>query len=157
MRLAVSQLPSNKHTELVSAVGWNNTNELYSYGDDKAVWKWSMEGEPLQSLKEDFDAFATDMHWMPTLSRTKTSSSNTEIFALACTDGTLRLVNKAANVTKKSRRAQGGCDIGAVELRRVGPRHRRGGRPSQGVVAGVHAAINIGTNRTLYLFSVLVA
>eukprot|EP00736_Rhodelphis_marinus_P011395 Rmarinus@m.26807 len=101
MRLAVSQLPSNKHTELVSAVGWNNTNELYSYGDDKAVWKWSMEGEPLQSLKEDFDAFATDMHWMPTLSRTKTSSSNTEIFALACTDGTLRLVNKAANVTKK--------------------------------------------------------
>lgn len=31
--------------DLVSAVGWTSSNELYSCSDDKTVFKWEMTGE----------------------------------------------------------------------------------------------------------------
>lgn len=45
-RLKVSQPKGNVHTELVSALGWNVSNELYSCSDDQSIHKWNMEGRP---------------------------------------------------------------------------------------------------------------
>jgi hypothetical protein len=48
MRLKVQQATSGTsgaHEELVSAVGWNAFNELYSCSDDKTVCRWDMHGD----------------------------------------------------------------------------------------------------------------
>ncbi len=46
MKLKISQQPTAVHGDLVGALGWNVSNELYSISDDKTVQKWSMLGEP---------------------------------------------------------------------------------------------------------------
>ena len=49
MKLKVQQgtggTTNNVHKELVSAVGWNAFNELYSCSDDKTVCRWDMHGD----------------------------------------------------------------------------------------------------------------
>ncbi len=35
-----------KHTELLACVELSNMNELFSVGDDKAILKWDINGEP---------------------------------------------------------------------------------------------------------------
>ena len=35
-----------KHSEIVSCLGWSS-NELFSIGDDNAIWKWDIYGEPV--------------------------------------------------------------------------------------------------------------
>ena len=48
MKLKVQQtsgISNNVHKELVSAVGWNAFNELYSCSDDKTVCRWDMHGD----------------------------------------------------------------------------------------------------------------
>ena len=49
MRLKIKQQEKNKHTEMVTAVGWTSSNELYSCSDDNSVFLWDMNGEPQSS------------------------------------------------------------------------------------------------------------
>lgn len=46
----------------------------------------------------DLDAFVTDMHWVPGSS--KQQQSGTDVFAVACTDGTVRIMNRNARIEK---------------------------------------------------------
>jgi|AntAceMinimDraft_5_1070358.scaffolds.fasta_scaffold86746_2 intraflagellar transport protein 80 len=46
MKLKIEKLKaSHPHQELVSAVGWNAFNELYSCSDDQTVCRWDMNGD----------------------------------------------------------------------------------------------------------------
>ena len=51
MKFKIKKADKPKHTELVAAVGWTNISEnggeLYSVGDDNAIWKWDVNGEPV--------------------------------------------------------------------------------------------------------------
>lgn len=93
MRLKITQGDANKHTKMVSAVGWSAGNELHSVGDDKLILKWSLDGEPGAQVSE-VDTFPTDMQWQPSM--TATSS---ELFAVGCSDGTLRFYRKTGMPT----------------------------------------------------------
>ena len=45
MRLKTKQAERNKHTDLVTSVSWNASNELFSCSDDFKVMKWDINGE----------------------------------------------------------------------------------------------------------------
>ena len=49
MKFKIKKAERNKHQELVSCVGWSNMNELFSVGDDQAIWKWDINGEAVST------------------------------------------------------------------------------------------------------------
>lgn len=67
--------------DLVSAVGWTQTNVLFSVSDDKSVQSWNIDGEP-QSKVCDVDCFATDFHWL-----VAPGAADSEMFAIGAGDG----------------------------------------------------------------------
>lgn len=79
MRLVVRQ-QFNVHKDIATAVGWNAANELYSCADDKKVWRWNSDGEPLAEVAT-FDTYVTDMHWYPS------KKGGSDFFVISCTDG----------------------------------------------------------------------
>ena len=46
-QLQVKQHPTPKHTELVTGASWSSSNELVTVADDKAIWMWNVDGEPM--------------------------------------------------------------------------------------------------------------
>ena len=39
---------SNK--DIATSLAWTASNELYTCSDDKTIWKWNMDGEPLSEV-----------------------------------------------------------------------------------------------------------
>lgn len=72
---------------MCTAVAWSNSNELYSCSDDKAIWKWSMNCEPISKLC-DVDTYITDIHWFPSHSKrqSETTDLSNDVFVAACAD-----------------------------------------------------------------------
>jgi len=68
MKFKIKKAERPKHTELVACVGWSNVNEgggeLFSVGDDQAIWKWDIQGEP-ESKLTNIDASVICMDWFP--------------------------------------------------------------------------------------------
>lgn len=87
MRFKIKKLDRSKHTDIVSCIGWTNTGELFSVSDDMTMHKWDINGEP-DSKVMDLDVPVVDMDWFPTAKGTN------EVVALACTDGSFKLVTK---------------------------------------------------------------
>eukprot|EP00026_Physarum_polycephalum_P003964 Phypoly_transcript_03981.p1 GENE.Phypoly_transcript_03981~~Phypoly_transcript_03981.p1 ORF type:complete len:761 (+),score=98.06 Phypoly_transcript_03981:1-2283(+) len=106
MRLKFSQHPNNIHTEIVTAVGWGPMNELFSCSDDKNIWKWDKSTEPVAKAGS-VDTYITDMHWFP--SKRQAGGASSEIFVVACTDGSYRLMNKTGREEKKVDKAHAGA------------------------------------------------
>jgi len=54
MKFKIKKGDRSKHTDLVACVGWSNIseaqNELFSIGDDNAIWRWDINGEPVSTL-----------------------------------------------------------------------------------------------------------
>ena len=71
--------------DLVAAVGWTQTNVLFSVADDKCIQSWSIDGEPLAKVC-DIDCFATDFHWL-----VAPGAADSEVLALASGDGAFLL------------------------------------------------------------------
>jgi len=97
MRLKVTQEEVPKHSSIVVAVGWYKTNKQYqllSCGDDKAIWKWHVEGTAIGKLC-DLDAYCTTMAWMPN------NKGSDNVFAIGCTDGSFRIISEAGREEKK--------------------------------------------------------
>jgi len=98
MRLKVTQDEVPKHSSIVVAVGWFKSGkqyELLSCSDDKSIWKWHVEGSPIQKLC-DIDAYCTTMSWMP---NTKGADSGT--FAIGCADGSFRIMSDIGREEKR--------------------------------------------------------
>eukprot|EP00698_Gefionella_okellyi_P003713 TRINITY_DN13461_c0_g1_i1.p1 TRINITY_DN13461_c0_g1~~TRINITY_DN13461_c0_g1_i1.p1 ORF type:complete len:760 (-),score=156.24 TRINITY_DN13461_c0_g1_i1:43-2322(-) len=96
MRLKV--VTSIKHDEVVSAVGWDGSNELLSCGDDKSMFRWNMSGESIGQLQA-VDTCCTDLAWHPSSRQRKSAAA--EYFVVGCTDGTFRFVTKQGRVEKQ--------------------------------------------------------
>eukprot|EP00899_Mesostigma_viride_P006413 jgi/Mesvir1/15773/Mv03342-RA.1 len=107
MRLKITKPTSSNHKDLVAAVGWSASNELFSCGDEKSIQKWDMEGQPLGELCKDLDAYVTDIHWLPCVAGQQPTSSDG--FAISCTDGTFRIISKTGREEKKVEAHQGAC------------------------------------------------
>ncbi|KAJ3020204.1 Intraflagellar transport protein 80 [Thoreauomyces humboldtii] len=91
-------------TDIVTCLGWTSNNELFSIGDDRKIFRWSGDGDPLgpvptllfDSPKSDVDA--TEMHWVPVAPG---KGQTAEVFALGGTDGKFYLCSKAGRVEKE--------------------------------------------------------
>lgn len=94
MRFKIKKLDRSKHTDIVSSVGWSNGGELFSVSDDMTVLKWDMNGEPDTSKVMDVDVPAVDLDWLPS------GKGANEVVALACSDGSFKLVSKAGRIEK---------------------------------------------------------
>lgn len=93
MRFKIKRLERSKHTDIVSAVGWSNAGELFSVSDDMTMLKWDMNCE-FESNVMTIDQTVLDMDWLPT------GKGTNEIVALACADGSFKLVSKTGRVEK---------------------------------------------------------
>jgi intraflagellar transport protein 80 len=97
MRLKTRHEETPKHSAIVVSVGWFKSSkqyELLSCCDDKIIWKWHVEGSPIQKLC-DLDAHPTAMSWLPN------SKSPDNIFAVGCADGTFRILTETAREEKR--------------------------------------------------------
>lgn len=70
------------HKDIVTCLGWNPSNELYTCSDDKTIWKWNMEGEPITEIVKDTETYVTDMSWIP-----PKREIGSDVFAVSCSDG----------------------------------------------------------------------
>jgi intraflagellar transport protein 80 len=93
MKFKIKRLDRNKHTDIVSCVGWTNGGELFSVSDDQTMLKWDINGEADSKIM-DIDVPVMDMDWLPS------GKGPNEIVALACSDGSFKLVTKAGRVEK---------------------------------------------------------
>eukprot|EP00227_Mantoniella_beaufortii_P020105 CAMPEP_0197575096 /NCGR_PEP_ID=MMETSP1326-20131121/609_1 /TAXON_ID=1155430 /ORGANISM="Genus nov. species nov., Strain RCC2288" /LENGTH=759 /DNA_ID=CAMNT_0043137801 /DNA_START=154 /DNA_END=2433 /DNA_ORIENTATION=+ len=97
MKLKIQKQGSAIHSDLVSAVGWNVFNELYSCSDDKTVCRWDMSGDAGGKVM-DLDTFVTDMQWSP--GANKSNAAGNDVFVVSCTDGTFKIVGRNGRVEK---------------------------------------------------------
>jgi intraflagellar transport protein 80 len=104
MRLKTTSQVTNVHQDMVVALAWNASNELFTCSDDKSILRWNLDGEMMGPVVEKMDAFITDIHWAP-----GRSGSGTEIFAISCTDGSFRLMTRSGKVEKKTADAHDGA------------------------------------------------
>ncbi|KAL9641874.1 hypothetical protein ABK040_000254 [Willaertia magna] len=109
MRLQLQQESTQPHKDVCTALGWCRDNQLYSISDDKQIWKWNLNGEPISKLCE-VDVFVTDMHWFPSYSK-KLASSTSDVFVISCSDGSFRLVSKSGRVEKTVASAHKGAVV----------------------------------------------
>ncbi|KAI8586701.1 WD40-repeat-containing domain protein [Geranomyces variabilis] len=110
MKLKIVQQASDKHTDLVTSVGWTSNTELFSIGDDRKIYRWSGDGDFLGAVPTPlFDAppkpgatspDATEMHWVP-VAPGKGGQAGAEVFALGGTDGRFYLIAKSGRVEKE--------------------------------------------------------
>ncbi|KAG2494842.1 hypothetical protein HYH03_007082 [Edaphochlamys debaryana] len=107
MRLKVKQGSAQVHSELTGAVGWNVWNELFSCSDDQTIHKWNMLGEPEQKVCQ-LDAYFTDIHWYPVSSK-KNQAGGTDVFAVACTDGTVKILARTGRMERSIEAHKGAC------------------------------------------------
>ncbi|KAG0618321.1 hypothetical protein M758_4G054400 [Ceratodon purpureus] len=100
MRLALHSPPHSPHKDLVSAVGWNLCNELYTCSDDRTIWRWNRGGEALSKVCT-LEVCFTDIHWYPSMSQRQRSGAGTDIFVAACTDGAFFIMSKGGREEKR--------------------------------------------------------
>ena len=94
MRLQVS-LGNFRHAEYVTGCGWVG-NELFTCSDDKTVHKINAEGESA-GVVATLESYPTDLHWFPSGNKRQQS----DLFVLACSDGTYLLVMRNGRIEKK--------------------------------------------------------
>ncbi|OMJ95505.1 hypothetical protein SteCoe_1102 [Stentor coeruleus] len=104
MRLKIKQQEKRKHSEMVTAVGWTSSNQLYSCSDDNSVYVWDMNGEA-ESSPFTLDTPVTSMSWQPA------ARGISETLALSCTDGSFKIVNRSGRVEKQITKAHEGAVI----------------------------------------------
>ncbi|TPX54497.1 hypothetical protein PhCBS80983_g05895 [Powellomyces hirtus] len=110
MKLKIHQQEANKHTDIVTSVGWTSNNELFSIGDDRKILRWSGDGDSLGGVTTTLfdkpkngstaEVDATEMHWVP-VAPGKGGQVGAEVFALGGTDGKFYLVAKSGRVEKE--------------------------------------------------------
>jgi len=104
MRLKIKQLENSRHKEMVTAVGWTSSNELYTCSDDNTVIVWDMNGEPLNTAFT-LDTPVCDISWQPA------ARGSSETLAIACIDGSFKIVSKTGRVEKQVPDAHRGAVI----------------------------------------------
>jgi intraflagellar transport protein 80 len=93
MRFKIKKFEKNKHGDIVTAVSWNASNELISASEDLTIYKWDLNGEPVSKLL-DLDIPCIDIDWFPS------SRSGSELLAIGCTNGSIKLMSKSGRIEK---------------------------------------------------------
>ncbi|CAM9565795.1 unnamed protein product [Ascophyllum nodosum] len=87
---------SGVHKEMVTAVAWTPENELFSIAEDSTIHRWDGSGNPVGKVAT-LEAFVTSVTWFPSAGK-----QTSDVFAAACSDGTVRLITRAGREEKKA-------------------------------------------------------
>ena len=90
MKLNISL--ETEHSDIVSSVAWSVDGQLLSYGDDKVLCKWTADGQSAGKIGT-INAYGTSL--------SISGKQAADMFALSCTDGTVRFVSKSGREEKK--------------------------------------------------------
>ncbi|GMR32599.1 hypothetical protein PMAYCL1PPCAC_02794 [Pristionchus mayeri] len=96
MRLKVIQAREARHSDCVCGVGWSNSDEVLSFGDDQRLLKWNMinlEANKMADLPPGF--YATSLHFFP-----RSLSKQNDIFAVTSSDGKLHLFSRTGKIDR---------------------------------------------------------
>lgn len=101
MRFKIKKHEKNKHSDIVTAVSWNSSNELVSVSDDMTINKWDLNGEHVSKLM-DIDIPCINIDWFPS------TRSSGEVLAIGCANGSIKLMSKAGRIEKSVDNAHSG-------------------------------------------------
>ncbi|KAF0693598.1 Aste57867_15463 [Aphanomyces stellatus] len=104
MRFQHTQAPVNHHTEIVTACCWTPENDVITCSDDSSIVRWRMDGEVVGKVASP-ETFVTAVDWVPSVGK-----QGADMFVIACTDGTFRIMSKNGREEKKVQAS----DVGAI-------------------------------------------
>ncbi|KAJ4443900.1 hypothetical protein ANN_05687 [Periplaneta americana] len=107
MRFKTSLLKEPKHSDLVGCVGWNNTEEVYSCGDDHVILKWNLvTKETIKVADLPNELYPTDLHWFPR-GQVAGKKQGLDLLLITSADGKFHLINKNGRIEKSVEAHQG--------------------------------------------------
>lgn len=81
--------------DFVTSIAWCPDGTVLSVSDDKEVIRWTAEGEKIGKVTT-LSVFPTSLAWFPA-----SGKQPQDLFAVSCTDGTLRFISKSGREEKK--------------------------------------------------------
>ena len=85
-----------EHSEIGSSVAWSQDGQLLSCADDKVISRWNADGEASGKITS-LNAFVTCVCWFPSVG----GKGTPDMFAVSCTDGTVRFMSRSGREEKK--------------------------------------------------------
>ncbi|XP_019878422.2 intraflagellar transport protein 80 homolog [Aethina tumida] len=108
-KISVASVPS--HVAPVTCVGWSNTEEVYSVGDDNQVLSWSVSTNQATKVAQlDKEVFATDMQFLPRVSGTL--GKHGDLILITCADGRFHIMNRAGRIERTVEAHKGAITVG---------------------------------------------
>ncbi|KAJ1520245.1 hypothetical protein ONE63_004452 [Megalurothrips usitatus] len=100
MRFKTSLAKEPKHTDFVTCVDWNTTEEVYSCSDDHTLLRWNlMNGETVKITDLPNNLYPTDMHWFPR-GPGSNRKQGSDLLVITSADGKFHLLNRNGRVDR---------------------------------------------------------
>lgn len=96
MKLKLFQAAKPAHSKAVTALGWTSDGELYSAGEDQLVVKGTLDPDADTKPVAELGSCPTALKWCVT----SRGGAAEDTFAVACTDGTVRLMGRNGRVDR---------------------------------------------------------
>ncbi|CAG4943709.1 unnamed protein product [Colias eurytheme] len=109
MKLKISTFKEPKHVGVVTCACWNNTEDVFSCGDDHKLLKWSLvnnECMTITTFPEDF--YPTCMHLFPKINQSGGKHQH-DVILISTADGKFHIVNHNGRIEKSVVAHQGAC------------------------------------------------
>ncbi|KAG7311155.1 hypothetical protein JYU34_002142 [Plutella xylostella] len=109
MKLKIASFKEPKHTGAVVCVSWNNTEDVFSCGDDHKLLKWNLANSEcltVTTFSEDF--FPTGMHLFPKINVSSNKHQH-DVILISTADGKFHVVNHNGRIEKTVSAHQGAC------------------------------------------------
>lgn len=111
MKLKLSSFKEPKHVGIVVCVNWNNSEDVFSCGDDHKLIKWNLLNEDsmvITTFPEDF--YPTSMQILPKTAVGGTKQSH-DVLLITSANGKFNILNNNGRVDKSVQAHQGACLI----------------------------------------------
>lgn len=86
----------SEHSDIGCAVAWSSDGQLLSCGDDRTIIRWDAEGAIAGKITT-VQAYVTSVCWFPVVGK----QTNADMFAVSCSDGTVRFLSRSGREEKK--------------------------------------------------------
>lgn len=89
MKIKLLKAQKKVHKDMGTSISLSGHSGYFTCSEDKTVYKWDIDGQCLGQVCS-LDAIPTFIDWFPTQ-----GTSVSDIFAISCSDGTIRIMNKS--------------------------------------------------------------
>ncbi|CAH0556703.1 unnamed protein product [Brassicogethes aeneus] len=109
-KLSIAQSPS--HAAPVTCIGWSNTEEVYSVGDDNLLLSWAVSTQQSTKVAQlPKDLFPTDMQFLPR-SGGGSVSKHGDLILITSADGKFHIANRAGRIERSVEAHKGAISVG---------------------------------------------